>query len=150
MSREVTKRMITETGHRLINYDGKCAHLHGHRYVWEVTVESGDPDEDVDSRGMVIDFKDLKFSMKESIEPFDHAMVLHVDDPLIKGISPGATLDLLRATNEDNPRLIIMDCNPTAENMAKYVAEILDLPEHLFLKKIVIWETEDSFVTWYS
>lgn len=150
MTMEVTKRMITETAHRLINYDGKCAHFHGHRYVWEVTAGVEDGNVELDKAGMIIDFKDLKAAMKEAIEPLDHAMVLSNNDPLIKGKNYRDVIDLLKATNDDNPRLIVMDCNPTAENMVKHVAEIIDLPPHILLKKIVLWETEDSFSTWYS
>jgi len=40
----ITKQYRTETAHRLMNYDGKCSHLHGHSYLWEVTAECDDND----------------------------------------------------------------------------------------------------------
>lgn len=105
----VTKTYRTETGHRLMDYDGKCSHLHGHSYVWKVTVGCSG----LDARDMVVDFGDLKDIMDQVIGPFDHALVLRGDDPFLDNIP--------RATNGDKQRLIVMADNPTAEAMARLV-----------------------------
>lgn len=67
-------RLITEftfdAAHNLMNYQGKCEHLHGHTYRLQVTVE-GPKD---DTSGMVCDFSDLKSLVKTHIiEKLDHA-----------------------------------------------------------------------------
>lgn len=102
---KVGKDYRTETGHRLLNYDGRCSHIHGHSYKWHVEVGGS-----LDYRGMVIDFKDLKIAMDMALDPFDHALVLHEHDPFIKAVP--------LATNGEPQRLILMTANPTAENLA--------------------------------
>ena len=43
-------------GHRLINYDGKCRHLHGHNGLAVITLEAPS----LDARGMLVDFGEIK------------------------------------------------------------------------------------------
>ena len=43
-------------GHRLLHYQGKCRHLHGHNGKVMITFEAGA----LDDRGMVLDFGDIK------------------------------------------------------------------------------------------
>ena len=65
-------------GHRLLDYEGKCRHLHGHNGRVEIELE-GDR---LDSRGMVVDFGDIKKGMKRWIDDnLDHRMILRSDDP---------------------------------------------------------------------
>ena len=68
----VAKQLTTETAHRLINYPGKCAHLHGHTYRWEmgVTVRG------LDKYDMSMDFGDIKRLMAQfAFNIYDHALV---------------------------------------------------------------------------
>jgi 6-pyruvoyltetrahydropterin/6-carboxytetrahydropterin synthase len=44
----------------------KCGTIHGHTYKIELTVE-GQPKD-----GMIIDFSDLKQSLRETLSPYDH------------------------------------------------------------------------------
>ena len=90
-------------GHRLLDYTGKCQHLHGHNGRVEITALS----RDLDQTGFVIDFSDLKSFAKEWIDTeWDHRMQLNERDPLISAIAP-----------LDN-QLRVVPFNPTAENMA--------------------------------
>lgn len=57
-----------DAAHLLRDYEGKCARLHGHRYVVEVALRT----EDVGSKGMACDFGDLKGFLKELVGRFDH------------------------------------------------------------------------------
>lgn len=140
----ITKRYRTETGHRLDNYDGKCSHYHGHSYLWEITVYC----EDLDNRGMVIDFSELKAAIKTVLEPLDHCMLLHEDDPGVEYMKTAT------ATNDKPQRLILLDRNPTAENMAKIFGAWIDrlLPEHVEVCSVRLWETADSYAeaTWFE
>ena len=52
----VTKEIWFCYGHRLLNYNGKCANLHGHNGKAVITIETAQ----LDSLGMVIDFTDIK------------------------------------------------------------------------------------------
>jgi 6-pyruvoyltetrahydropterin/6-carboxytetrahydropterin synthase len=151
LSISITKQYRTETGHRLDNYDGKCAHIHGHSYLFEVTATGGSLDE----RGMVADFKDLKAAMVEVLEPWDHAFIIRRTDPLV-ALAGGenALRELLRATNGESPRVYLWDFNPTAENMARFAAmgiqdildEAMDHPPTITCVRV--WETATSFAEW--
>lgn len=141
---KITKKYETETGHRLINYNGKCAHLHGHRYQWEATIIH----EDLTPTGFIIDFKDLKVAMEHILEPYDHALVLHKDDPLLLG-----GVGRLRATNDEHARLILLDVNPTVENMTCIIGEELaayfeNTTYHV--ERVKCHETSDSYAEWVN
>jgi len=57
-----------DSAHLLRDYEGKCARLHGHRYVVEVALQAAE----VGSMGMAYDFSDLKGLLNEVVERFDH------------------------------------------------------------------------------
>ena len=60
-------------GHRLLNYQGKCRHLHGHNGRMIVTIEAAG----LDGRGMVLDFGEIKAVISRWIdENLDHRMIL--------------------------------------------------------------------------
>ena len=53
---EVTRVIDFCYGHRLLNYAGKCRHLHGHNGRLEITLSASA----LDDRGMVLDFTQIK------------------------------------------------------------------------------------------
>jgi len=57
-----------DSAHLLRDYVGKCARLHGHRYVVQVALQI----RDVGESGMVYDFGDLKRHLKELASRLDH------------------------------------------------------------------------------
>jgi 6-pyruvoyltetrahydropterin/6-carboxytetrahydropterin synthase len=57
-----------DAAHLLRDYEGKCANLHGHRYVVEVALRSSE----VGTKGMAYDFGDLKGHLREIAGRFDH------------------------------------------------------------------------------
>lgn len=168
---QVTKQLRTETGHRLTNYDGRCSHLHGHSYLFEVTARA----HKLDEKNMVIDFKDLKKAMTTVLDPLDHCMVLGKDDPLWEvgasnsdaAFSDGGDgrdlCDLFVATNGQAPRLIKWHENPTAESFAqwalekiqgelceRYINEVETIRNHCFkmpyfISSVKVWETVTSY-----
>ncbi|MGD9126187.1 MAG: 6-carboxytetrahydropterin synthase QueD [Planctomycetia bacterium] len=114
-------------GHRLLNYDGKCAHLHGHNAKVMITLEGGELDE----RGMLVDFGDIKKTLNAWIEDhLDHQMLLSKDDPIVPVLQ------------EQGEPLFLMDQNPTAENIARLIydeAVKLGLP----VAEVRLWETPE-------
>ena len=128
----VTKEIHFCYGHRLLNYDGKCRHLHGHNGRAVITLESTG----LDSLGMVMDFTAIKQILGRWIDDaLDHRMLLHRDDPLIPE---------LRRQGEP---FVELDVNPTAENLAKMIFDYAvshDLP----VVEVTLWETENSFATY--
>jgi 6-pyruvoyltetrahydropterin/6-carboxytetrahydropterin synthase len=64
----VTKVFTFDSAHRLDDYVGKCANLHGHTYKLEVQVKGR-----TDHRGIVVDFGDLKRIVQDQIlSRYDH------------------------------------------------------------------------------
>ena len=55
-------------GHHLPNHRGKCYFSHGHTAIINLTVQGL-----IKEDGMVVDFKWLKDSLKQCIEPLDHS-----------------------------------------------------------------------------
>ena len=49
-----------DSAHFLAGYEGKCRNLHGHRWTVEVEVGGEKLMQDGQTRGMVVDFGDLK------------------------------------------------------------------------------------------
>ncbi len=76
----VTKSISFCYGHRLLGYPGKCRHLHGHNAKVMITLEG----EELDELGMLVDFNDIRQSVKAWIDDeIDHTMLLFKDDPII-------------------------------------------------------------------
>jgi len=76
----VTREIHFCYGHRLVNYEGKCRHLHGHNGRALITLQGTELDE----RGMLVDFSAIKQKIQRWIdENLDHNMLLSRDDPLL-------------------------------------------------------------------
>ncbi len=57
-----------DAAHYLRNYEGKCAKLHGHRYVVEAAVRA----QQLDESGIAFDFVDLKAALRGIADELDH------------------------------------------------------------------------------
>jgi 6-pyruvoyltetrahydropterin/6-carboxytetrahydropterin synthase len=128
----VTRRVHFNAAHRLHNPKlsdaenlalfGLCnnPNFHGHNYELDVSVEG-----EVDPRtGYVADLGEVKRIVKERVlQRLDH-----------------------RNLNVDVPEL--QNVNPTTENLAVFIWQLLDgeLPGRL--KRIVLWETPRNYVTY--
>ncbi len=99
--------------HFISGYKGKCGDIHGHNWVVEVTVQAYQLDE----LGMAYDFSELKNKLGEVLHKLDHK-----------------NLNTLRYFEEHNP---------TAENIAKFIAHKLteSLPDHVSVREILVEET---------
>lgn len=128
----VTKEIDFCYGHRLLNYDGKCKHLHGHNGKAVIVLEG----RQLDHRGMVIDFSDIKKQVAGWIDAnLDHRMILHEADPIIP---------ILKSLGE--PMHIVSE-NPTAENIAKLIFDFAK-SHQLPVKEVSLWETFNSYATY--
>jgi len=119
-------------GHRLLDYEGKCRYLHGHNGRVVITLESAQ----LDRRGMVIDFSDIKDVVSRWIDTeLDHRMILRKDDPVVP---------LLAQQGEP---MYLMDANPTAENIVKLIYDFTR--DHGFpIVEAKLWETPRCFATY--
>ena len=119
-------------GHRLLDYEGKCRHLHGHNGKVLITIEASGLDE----RGMVLDFGEIKRVISDWIdEHLDHRMILRRDDPAAAVIE------------ELGEPVFLLDVNPTAENIAKVIADFA-LEQGVPVAEVRLWETPQCFATY--
>jgi 6-pyruvoyltetrahydropterin/6-carboxytetrahydropterin synthase len=119
-------------GHRLLNYQGKCAQVHGHNGLVEIELRS----HKLNSLGMVYDFDDIEKTMKTWIhEAFDHKMLLNKKDPLV---------EVFKSQGEP---VYLFEDNPTAEVIAREIfthAKTQGLP----VFEVRIWETPGSLAAY--
>jgi 6-pyruvoyltetrahydropterin/6-carboxytetrahydropterin synthase len=104
--------------HNLRDYKGKCEALHGHNYKVEVVLEGSM----LDNNGLLIDFKDIKESLKKVIDKLDHKYL--------------------------NELSYFIEINPSSENLAKYIYSEL---QNIYCDKmcsVTIWETNGSAATY--
>jgi 6-pyruvoyltetrahydropterin/6-carboxytetrahydropterin synthase len=128
---QVTRIIHFCYGHRLMNYEGKCKHLHGHNGRVEVELTSAH----LDNRGMVMDFSDIKRQLQTWIDAeLDHKMLLRKDDPAVS---------VLEQLGEP---LHLFDENPTAENIAKHICDQAQRM-HFPVTSVRLWETENACAT---
>jgi len=128
----VTRELRFCYGHRLLEYAGKCRHLHGHngRAVLSLAATN------LDNLGMVCDFSQIKRVVGGWIdEHLDHKMLLHKNDP---------ALAFLKQQGEP---LFVMDVNPTAENIAKLIYDFA-VGQGFPVMQVQLWETDDSHATY--
>ena len=124
----VSKSVAFCYGHRLLNYQGKCRHLHGHNARAVITLESPQLDE----RGMVEDFSGVKTLVWDWLDrEIDHTLLLHRDDPL---------LPLLQEAGE---RVHVTRENPTAEVIARMIFEYV-ADQGYPVVEVALWETDTS------
>ncbi len=129
---QVVKEIHFCYGHRLMNYNGKCAHPHGHNGKIEIELAAGK----LDNRGMVYDFGDIKEIIQKWVDhELDHRMILKKNDPLVKIL------------NDLGEPYFLMDENPTAESLARLIFDYAK-SKHLPISRVTFWETQSSSATY--
>ncbi|MBL8398275.1 MAG: 6-carboxytetrahydropterin synthase QueD [Candidatus Accumulibacter sp.] len=140
---QITRRLEFDAGHRIADHRSQCRHLHGHRYVLEVTLggeiirRKGDP-----ANGMVMDFSQVKaLAMQHLVEAWDHAFLVDRSDLPV--------CDFLQSL--PGHKTVILDCVPTVENLANIAFAILDAVyrdsygNHLRLERLRLYETPNCW-----
>lgn len=98
-------------GHKVTGHENKCAHLHGHNYRVHFTIEAPE----LDHLGRVMDFSVIKDLLCEWLEQnYDHKFLIWEHDEKAQ--------ELLKMFPND---IIITKYNPTAENIAKHLCEVV-------------------------
>ncbi len=132
----ITRRFTFDAAHRVLGHEGKCRHLHGHRYVAEVTVKASE----LNRLGMVIDFSVIKERVGGWIdEHLDHNIILNPADPLVA---------LLLGSKVQRPYVMMASApNPTAENIAQVIYEcgVDSLPDSITVVVVKLWETDNCY-----
>lgn len=163
-------------GHRVVGHESKCRHLHGHNYKFHFKVAPEVPysvmDEaefaslkQLDSVGRVIDFSVVKTTLCQWLEDnWDHKFLHWEKDMLINGLQCCIETDTQSERgwptfgegDEDlkvfKDSLVSLPFNPTAENLAAYMVEVIGpllLDEHgVQLVECTIEETSKCHVNY--
>jgi len=99
-------------GHRVYGHESKCAHLHGHNYRVTFTCA---PETSLDQVGRVVDFSVVKSLLCNWLEDhWDHRFLIWQDDP-----------DATALIMIDAVGVVMVPFNPTAENMAEYLVQVV-------------------------
>ena len=120
---EVTIIKSFSAAHILSQVGGKCEELHGHNFKVELTL--GAPV--LNQSGLLIDFRLVKKWLGEIMDELDHK---HLNE-----ISYFAGI------------------NPSAENVAKYIAEKIApaaKAARVKVTRVQVWESENAAVTYVS
>lgn len=114
----ITRRLEFDAGHRIPDHKSQCRHLHGHRYAIEITLSGDVIRQDGNAaNGMVMDFSEVKaLARQHVVDVWDHAFLVYAGDAMV--------LDFLRSIPDH--RTVVLDCVPTAENLAAMAFRILD------------------------
>ena len=139
----ITRRLEFDAGHRIPDHKSQCRHLHGHRYVIEITLSGGVINKAGDAaNGMVMDFSQVKDLAKAHlVDLWDHAFLAYAGDTAI--------VDFLQSI--PGHKTVILDRVPTAENLARLAFEILDgvyrdtYGNHLRLEQVRLYETPNCW-----
>ena len=127
-----------DTGHRLLNYQGKCAYPHGHTYKAEIFIGSANLDE----MGMVADFLQIKEGIKGWLEEnWDHAFVVNSKDEEL--------LNALRSLTHSRV-YVLQDENPSCEVMAKEIYKKAQELCSIAPLKVRLWESPTQYAEFYG
>ena len=113
-----------DSAHFLSGYDGKCSNLHGHRWRIVLEVQTDELKDDLQHKGMYVDFGELKKDLRDIADSMDHALIIE------RNSLKETTLEALKS---ENFRIIELD-------MAKYFYEkIKELGYSM--KSVTVYET---------
>ena len=109
-----------DAAHYLRGYQGKCEHMHGHRFRVVVRIKA----EKLNRKGMAYDFNLLKKMLVDVLERYDH-----------------------RCLNDIAPFIKI---NPSSENIAATIYKNIreSLPKVITLDSVEVWESPEACATY--
>lgn len=137
---EITVTRQIDTGHRVHGHKGKCKNLHGHTYTITVTLQGNVDDH---SPGFVVDFG----VVKGIIDHWDHKMLLWEEDPVVVG-KKVATYHPANDYFKEEDSVVRVPFNPTAENMAEYLANLFyDRWDNVYSVEVTVSETASTEAT---
>ena len=109
-----------DAAHCLRGYEGLCENLHGHTYRVQCVLRLSE----LDQRGIALDFREIKQALQQAVSELDHTYL------------------------NELPRFQVD--NPTAENLAKYIFELMKDKLGAPLTKVTVWETPTSAASYYE
>lgn len=134
----VSKDLGFDAGHRLLNHEGKCRNVHGHRYTAALEVETI---KGLDAVGRVVDFSVIKTEVGGWIdEKLDHGYIAQLKDPVGE------------AAVKAGLKVFWVDFPPTAEHLAELIWRnatrlLQEVEPSLRVVRVTLWETPTSSAT---
>ncbi len=129
-----------DSAHFLKDYEGRCANIHGHRWVVTVEVSAEQVLSEGPYRGMIVDFGKLKDDLREEAYKLDHTLILE------KGSLKTSTMEAMK---EEGFSMVELDFRPTAENLAKFFYEIMSTKGYT-VTRVIVYETPDNCAEFIS
>jgi 6-pyruvoyltetrahydropterin/6-carboxytetrahydropterin synthase len=124
-----------DSAHFLSGYQGKCGNIHGHRWTVKVAVKGEQLDEEAtQTRGMLMDFSDLKAALRDMGDKLDHVFIIE------QGTLAADTFACLQ---RDGFKLVEVPFRPTAENFARWFYEELE-QKGFSLDAVTVYETPNN------
>ncbi len=144
MSLVVSKQFHFCACHRLLDYKGKCANLHGHNYIAEIKFSGR-----TNATGIVLDFSRIRQVINTWLsDKWDHATLVNMHDK-----------DLLSFIKYAKSKSYTFNGNATAENMTLELTKKIQDTRRLFVNEstgqdtgvrllsVTIYETPTSSAT---
>ena len=123
-----------DSAHFLKGYEGKCSNIHGHCWKLVVSAAGNNLIESGCKKGMLIDFGDLKKTVRALAESYDHTLI----------IEKGSLCDItLQALAGEGFSITELPFRPTAENLAKHFYKILQ-GEGIPVCSVAVYETAEN------
>ncbi len=119
---EISTETVVAAAHQLRNTPGEGERLHGHNWRIRAVIQA----RALDNPGWVLDFNHVASVLRALVEPYEHVFL-----------------------NEIPP---FDDLNPTAENLARIVAENLAAKlddERVRVVRVDVWENDACCATYY-
>ena len=119
---EISQETSVAAAHQLRFAPGEGERLHGHNWRIKAVVRA----EALDARGFVLDFNDLGKTLRDLVEPYEHVFL-----------------------NEIAP---FDDVNPTAENIARVIADNLGAKvddARVRVVRVEVWENDSCCATYF-
>jgi 6-pyruvoyltetrahydropterin/6-carboxytetrahydropterin synthase len=119
---EISQETVVAAAHQLRFAPGEGERLHGHNWRIRAVVRA----KELDARGFVVDFNDLGATLRALVEPYEHAFL-----------------------NEIPP---FDDVNPSAENLARVVADGLAAKVEdgrVTVARVEVWENDQCCAIYY-
>lgn len=127
-----------DAAHFLKGYRGKCANLHGHRWTVTAEIQGASLQTDLQHRGMLVDFGDLKKDLSALCGACDHCLIYE----------DGSLSDTaLQALNGEGFRLKAVPFRPTAENLAAWFAGKM-ADQGYDVRRVEVYETPDNMAAY--
>lgn len=123
-----------DAAHFLKGYQGKCHNLHGHRWRVIAELQGETLSEEPQTRGMLVDFGELKELLKVLCDELDHSLIYE------SGSLRPATVAALR---EEDFRLVEVPFRPTAEHFSRYFYEKI-AEQGYAVHRVEVYETPNN------